>query len=257
MFGQRFTAAYMTVVRAMVGLIAAVVARFKVVGLDNLPPGGPYVIVTNHLSKVDVGVVLLAFPRQRMRVFAADKWRAHPLFGPILGLSGAIWVRRGEVDRKALREALKALEVGQVLGMAPEGTRSRTGVLQKGRQGPAYLASHAGVPLVPVGIINSDRLQSNLLRLRRTDLRVVIGRPFELPNPGNGPKSKELSACTELIMAHIANLLPERYHGVYAGSPVLSAVRAGEDAWAAACAVVGLEDGPAGAKLTGPANECA
>lgn len=243
MFMRRFTMAYLTVIRAAVRLIAAIVARVQIVGLDNLPPSGPYVIVTNHLSKADVGIVLLAFPRQRMRVFAADKWRAHPLFGPLLGLSGAIWVRRGEVDRRALREALQALEEGQVLGMAPEGTRSRTGVLQKGRQGPAYLASHAGVPLVPVGIINADRLQSNLMRLRRTDLHVVIGRPFELPSPGNGPKSMELSACTELIMAHIANLLPERYHGYYADSPVLSAIRTGGDAWRAACAEAGLEEG--------------
>jgi 1-acyl-sn-glycerol-3-phosphate acyltransferase len=242
MFGRRFTTAYLIFARAAVRLIAAIVARFEVVGLENLPPSGPYIIATNHLSKVDVGLVLLAFPRQRMRVFAADKWRPHPLFGPILGLSGAIWVRRGEVDRRALREALKALKEGQVLGMAPEGTRSRTGVLQKGRQGPAYLASHAGVPLVPVGIINSDRLQSNVMRLRRTDLRVVIGRPFDLPNPGDGPKSKELSACTELIMGHIANLLPERYHGHYANSPVLAAIRAGEDPWAAACAEAGLEE---------------
>lgn len=241
MFTRKLNNAYITVARLAVRLIALVVARFQVKGLDNLPPHGPYIIVTNHLSKLDVGIILLAFPRQPMRVFAADKWRAHPLFGPILGLSGAIWVRRGEVDRRALRDALKALNDGQVLGMAPEGTRSRTGALQKGRQGPAYLASRAGAPLVPVGIINSDILLANLMRLRRTDLTVNIGPPFDLPRPGSGPKSKELSAYTELIMGQIANLLPERYHGVYADSAVLAAIRAGEDSWKAATSVVGLD----------------
>lgn len=238
---SRLNAAYITLARFAVRLIAAVVARLRVEGLEHLPPQGPYIIVTNHLSKVDVGLILLAFPRQPMRVFAAAKWRAHPLFGPILGLSGAIWVRRGEVDRRALRDALKALADGQVLGMAPEGTRSRTGVLQKGRQGPAYLASHAGVPLVPVGIINSDRLLGNVLKARRTDLTVRIGQPFQTPDLGHRPKSRELGAFTELIMGHIANLLPERYHGYYANSPVLAALRSGEDPWPAAETAAGVD----------------
>ena len=228
--------AYQRLVQVIVRLILAIVSRFEVLGLENLPPSGPYIIVSNHLSKIDPPLVLTAFPQteKRMRVFAADKWRRHPIFGPIVGLSGCIWVRRGEVDRQALREAIDCLHAGEVLGMAPEGTRSRTGVLQKARQGAAYIASRAQVPLVPVGIVNSDMFRRNLLRLRRTTLTVKIGQPFRLPELDRRAKSQALSAFTELIMAHIAIMLPERYHGYYAESPALSALQTGSDPWPAA-----------------------
>ena len=68
--------------------------------------------------------------------------------------AGAIYIRRGEVDRAALREALEALEQGQVFGLSPEGTRSKVGALIKAKDGAAYLASRSGVPVVPFGIAN-------------------------------------------------------------------------------------------------------
>lgn len=238
----QFTMAYLSLLKLVVRVILAFVGTLEVKGKQNLPPSGPYLVVTNHLSKVDVALVLVALPQQRMRVFAASKWRRNPLFGPLLALSGAIFVKRGEVDRQALRAAVGALHNGESLGMAPEGTRSRTHVLQKGRQGPAYIASRAQIPLIPIGIINSDQFQTNILRLRRTAFQMNIGRPFELPDLGQRPKSKDLGAYTELIMAHIAALLPERYHGYYADSPALAALQAGEDPWPAACQVVGLEN---------------
>ncbi len=235
MFKQRFIMIYLSFIKIVARIILALVGSMEILGLENLPPSGPYLIVTNHLSKVDVAIVLLAFPKQQMRVFAADKWRRNPVFGPLLGLSGAIWVRRGQVDRKALREAIQALQDGEVLGMAPEGTRSRDGVLHKGRQGPAYIASRAQVPLVPIGIINSDQFGDNMRRLRRTAFQTKIGRPFDLPDLGYRPKAKELEAYTELIMVQIAHLLPERYHGHYADNPALAALAVGQAPWPVIC----------------------
>jgi len=231
MLKQRLIMVYLSFIRIVIRIILAFVGSLEVLGLENLPPSGPYLIVTNHLSIVDVAIVPIAFPKQQMRVFAADKYRRNPLFGPLLGLSGAIWVRRGEVDRKALREAIRALQDGEVLGMAPEGTRSRDRVLHKGHQGPAYVASRAKVPLVPIGIINSDQFADNLRRLRRTAFQTIIGHPFDLPDLGHRPKSRELEAYTELIMVQIAHLLPERYHGHYAGNPALAALAVGQDPW--------------------------
>jgi 1-acyl-sn-glycerol-3-phosphate acyltransferase len=227
------TAIYTRFIKAVVWMISAIVGWVRVSGLENLPDSGPYIIVTNHLSVIDVAVVLLAFPTQQMRVFAADKWRRNPVTGLLLGLSGAIWIRRGEVDRKALRVASDALRNGEILGMAPEGTRSKDGVMHKARQGPAYLASRTGVPLVPVGIINSDTFAANIRRLRRTDLQARIGPPFTLPEPEGRPRSRELEAYSELIMVHIAHLLPQRYHGYYAYSPGLAAIKVGKDPWQA------------------------
>jgi 1-acyl-sn-glycerol-3-phosphate acyltransferase len=100
--------------------------------------------------------------------------------------------------------------------MAPEGTRARgTYALQKGKTGPAYLATRADVPLVPVGLTGTEQIKDNLSRLRRTPVRVVVGKPFRLPGSGR-VRGQKLHECTDLIMRHIAALLPEEYRGVYA-----------------------------------------
>ena len=91
--------------------------------------------------------------------------------------------------------------------------------------------SEKATPNDSIGISNSDRFQDNLLHLRRTTFRVNIGPPFELPDLGHKPTIKELSALSELVMAYIANLLPERYHGHYEGSPVLAALREASASW--------------------------
>ena len=238
---ERLELAFMDFARLLVRVLLAVLGRLEIHGQENIPPHGPYIVVANHLSKTDSPITMLALPRQRMHVFAAHKWRRNPLFGPLLSLSGAIFVKRGQVDRKALRTATEVLQRGEILGMAPEGTRSKSGVLQKARRGAAYLASQARVPLLPIGISNSDRFQDNLLHLRRTTFRVNIGPPFELPDLGHKPTIRELNALSELIMVHIANLLPEHYHGHYAGSPALAALREAGDPWPAACRAAGLD----------------
>lgn len=236
------TAAYLSTARALVRAILLLVGRLEVRGQENVPPAGPFILVANHLSTIDAPLILAAFPGQQLRVFAGHKWRRHPIIGPLLGLAGAIWVKRGQVDRRALAAAIKALEGGAALGMAPEGTRSRSHVLQRARNGAAFIASRAGVPLLPVGIINTDRFQENLLRLRRSHFQINIGRPFELPDLGTHPDSRRLAAYSELIMAHIACLLPERYHGLYADSPALAALQAGRPAWPAACQAAGIQE---------------
>jgi 1-acyl-sn-glycerol-3-phosphate acyltransferase len=240
MADERIMVWYHNLWRAVVRFILMFVGRLSVHGKENLPECGSYIAATNHLSKIDPAVVIVTLPSRVIRVFAAQKWRSHLLFGPILNLAGAIWVRRGEVDRAALKEAIGALKAGQILGMAPEGTRSRVRKLQKARQGAAYIGTRAGVPIVPIGVINSDEFLENLIHLRRTSLEVHIGEPFSLPDLGHRPKGQELEAYTELIMGHIAALLPERYHGYYADSPVLAALRAGDDPWPAARCAAGL-----------------
>ncbi len=217
--------------RAFIRLILLLFGRLTVVGLENLPPEGPYIFAINHMSKADPPLVLISWPRVRMRFFAGEKWEKHLIFGPLMRYSGAIYINRGKVDRSALREALTALRGGEIFGLAPEGTRSRVGALIRARDGAAYLASRANVPIVPVGLVNTDRLGHNMAHLRRTDLETRIGKPFKLPVGHRRPKSGELAAYTHLIMIHIAALLPERYWGAYADSPGLEALLQGEDPW--------------------------
>ncbi len=223
---------FLNVLRVIIKFIVYVFAgSYKVVGRENVPATGPYLLVTNHMSAADVPVLLISFPGLSPRFFAGEKWETHWFFGPLMKLGGAIYIKRGEVDRKALREALAAIEQGDVFGLAPEGTRSRTKKMIRGRDGAAYLASKANIPILPVGLVNTDVVFGNMRRLRRTRMECHIGQPFTLPDLGHRPKSHELSAYTHLIMVHIAALLPERYHGYYADSPALAALARGEDAW--------------------------
>ena len=219
------------VLRGLIHLLLLMVGSLKVSGRENIPPEGPFIIVINHMSKADPPLLLLAFPPMELRFFAGEKWESHLLFGPIMKVMGAIYINRGEVDRRALREALQALQNGSIFGLAPEGRRSRVGHLIEARDGAAYLASRSGVPLLPVGVVNTDVVGERFQRLRRTEMEVHIGELFSLPELDGRAKGKVLEAYTHLIMVHIAALLPERHHDYYADSEALQALQRGEDPW--------------------------
>jgi 1-acyl-sn-glycerol-3-phosphate acyltransferase len=118
-----------------------------------------------------------------------------------------------------------------VFGLAPEGTRSRVGALIRARDGAAYLATRSNVPILPVGIVNTDIIGYKMAHLRKTDLILNFGKPFSLPDIDRRPKGEELAAYTHLIMIHIAALLPEHHRGYYANSEALKALLTGEDPW--------------------------
>lgn len=220
-------------------LLYALGGRLRVHGQANLPPHGPYLLVTNHLSIADSPVVLMALPPMRAHFWIGEKWRSMPLFGYLAGKLGGIFIDRQTLDRAAIRAALDLLAAGEVVGLAPEATRSPIGQIIRPRHGAAYLASHAKVPILPVGLIGTEKLFGNFLRLRTTPIDVVIGAPFELPPlPGRRIRNRELEAYTDLIMLRIAALLPRRYHGYYQmiEHPGLPLVLAGADPWPACAA---------------------
>ncbi|HEY3341557.1 MAG TPA: lysophospholipid acyltransferase family protein, partial [Anaerolineae bacterium] len=137
------------------------------------------------------------------------KWRkVLPILLLFNGMGG-IWVKRGEVDRAALRACLAVLSHGGVMGMSPEGTRSRTGGLQKGRSGVAYLATKANVPVLPVALWGVEQIGRNLRRLRRTDVYLHVGEPYRM-DPAVSHNEN-----TDRLMRIIAGMLPEQYRGVY------------------------------------------
>lgn len=210
---------------------ALLLADIKVTGLENVPEQGPCIVTTNHMSTVDTPILLIAFPIQEWSFFAGEKWKTHPIFGPIMGWLGAIYINRDNIDRKSLRKAQEALMGGAIFGLAPEGARSKDRKLDKAKGGAAYLAHRAKAPILPVGIINSDVLFENFKRLKRTQIEVRIGKPYSLPDVGRRARGEDLDALTHLIMVRIAAQLPERYHGAYADSPALRAIRRGEDPW--------------------------
>lgn len=210
---------------------AILLADIEVRGVEHVPKSGPCIVTVNHMSTVDTPILLLAFPIQAWSFFAGEKWKRHWVFGPIMGWLGAIYIDRDRVDRRALKQAQAALQNGAIFGLAPEGARSKNGRLNSAKGGAAYLAHRANAPILPVGIVNSDRLFANFKRLRRTKIEVRIGEIYELPRLARRPKGPELDALTHLIMVHIAAQLPRRYHGAYSESPALEAVQQGDDPW--------------------------
>jgi len=199
--------------------LLSVVCRIDATQLERVPHTGPLIIVANHISSLEVPIIYAHMHPRPMTAFAkAETWK-HPLLGPLASLWGAIPLRRGEANARAFRRGLEALANGQIVMIAPEGTRSGHGRLQRGLPGVVLLAIRSGAPLLPMAHYGGEKFRDNLRRLRRTDFHVVVGEPFAL-NPGkrriNGEFRQELA---DALMCRIAALLPAAYRGVYAEAP--------------------------------------
>jgi 1-acyl-sn-glycerol-3-phosphate acyltransferase len=208
--------------RQSLEVLFKILTRLEVQGVENLPPSGGFVVSSNHLSYVDAPLVFTLLKGRRLTVFAADTYRPHLFFRVILQGIDTIWVHRGAIGPSTMKAAIQALRRGSVLGVAPEGTRSRvTRALQVGKTGAAFLALAAQVPIVPVALVYPEKVVPALLRLRRQRLGVIIGRPIVFPplDEGRRPDSQLLEACTTEIMCRIAAMLPPEYRGVYADQP--------------------------------------
>jgi 1-acyl-sn-glycerol-3-phosphate acyltransferase len=191
------------------------VARVDAQGLENLP-AGPFVAVVNHLSSFDTLTGIAIAPIRQATTFAAIEHRSDPIGGWILDQLGVIWVRRGEADRDAIKLALDEIKSGTVMAMAIEGTRSRTGGLQPGKTGSAFLASRTHVPIIPAAIWGTEKIVSNLKRLRRSEVHVRLGQPFHLPE--GRANTEQLEEYTDQVMLQIAAMLPPQYRRVCGSS---------------------------------------
>ncbi len=209
-------------VRGIVKVLVRILLRATILGIENVPAAGPFLFTPNHLSQIDTPLCLAAIPRQ-MRVFAAEKYKRNPFLYVLFETMGCIWVRQFEADHEALREALHYLRKGGVLGIAPEGTRSReTHALLRGRGGASLLASRSEAPILPVGIWGTENVIRDWKHLRRGTVTIRIGKPYRL-EVSTRAKVKELDSATDDLMCAIAALLPPEYRGEYSSHPRLAA----------------------------------
>jgi len=198
----------------LVKLLLRLLTRREVKGSDNVPLEGPLIVVANHLSMADPPIVSASLQRRIVYMAKEESFRS-PVQGPLVRGYRAFPVRRGQLDRRALRSAQQVLSEGLALGMFPEGTRSRAGQLQQGHAGTALIALRSGAPLLPVGLTGTEKVLGLRLLFGRLRITVSVGKPFSLP-PVDGRLTKAvLASATEVIMAHVAELLPENYKGVY------------------------------------------
>jgi 1-acyl-sn-glycerol-3-phosphate acyltransferase len=184
-------------VRSSLGLYLRAVKNFTVEGRDKVPDG-PLIVCPNHVNWIDP--VVIADSTHRLVYFMAKQ----ELFNNSLSARayralGAFPVRRGEVDRQALRRCLDLIRSGNAVGIFPEGTRSRSGLLGRGEPGAAVISLLTGAPIAPVGIAgyNSGRL------------RVRWGDPIDPRDYGSADARRDrqiVATLTQDVMSRIAAL---------------------------------------------------
>jgi len=201
-------AAVRRIVRAVVRPLYRVCTPVRVEGAEHLPASGPVIVAANHISFYDTVVLMLSTRRKIFFVGKAeylDSWTTRRLF-PALGLI--------PIEREQARQAMAALGVaasvlndGHVLGIYPEGTRSRDGLLHRGHTGVAQLALMTGAAVVPVGLVGTDRIQPIGARVPRPFRRGIIrfGAPIDPAHYG-GPARRRRQQLTLDLMEAIRRL---------------------------------------------------
>jgi 1-acyl-sn-glycerol-3-phosphate acyltransferase len=203
----------------VIRLAAKLLLRVQVTGLERMPTSGPAILVINHVNFIEPLLLYVLLPRQVTGLAKAELW-GNPISRLVAQSWGSIPIRRGEIDLNAIRRALQVVQQGGVLGLAPEGTRSHHGRLQRGRPGVVLLALRAPDTLIlPVAVYGQEQFYHNLRRLRRTAVQVVMGQGFYLNARQGGVTHEMRQAISDEIMMRIASLLPAQYQGVYSDMP--------------------------------------
>jgi 1-acyl-sn-glycerol-3-phosphate acyltransferase len=196
-------------VRAVARFIFLLKLHVHVIGLDNVPKEGAFIIASNHLSWMDV--MLVPAYLKRKVVYMAKEELFYGKVGWIVRLMGAFPVKRGEADRQSLRAAETQLKAGKVFMIFPEGTRSKIHQLGQGHVGLGMIALRAGVPVVPVAVWGSEYTFKKL----RPPVTISYGKPVLLTPKGKKITREDIEESTNEVMRHIAAMMPPEYRGIY------------------------------------------
>ncbi len=209
--------------RFLVRLLIKSLARVDIRGLEHVPQDTSFIIAANHLGFIDTFMVFYALSRWDLFVMIGEKWGKIPFFRWVGRHLNFIFIDRFNPDLKAMRDVIERMKAGQVLVIAPEGTRSRTGALIEGKPGVSYLAAKLGYPIVPAAITGTpDRvILDHLRRFKRAPVTLTGGPNFRLPPLPRTGREEVLKEYTDEIMCRIAVLLPENLRGFYANHPRL------------------------------------
>jgi len=208
--------------------------QFK--GVENIPTTGGVLIATNHLSRMDIPVLFMIPNRPEMTALVTTKYLKHPLIRWFIVSARGIWLDRDTADFGAFRKAVKALEEGKALGIAPEGTRSKSGQMLEGKPGTALLALRAHVPIVPVAITGTIGSFKKTVTFRHPHITAEFGEIIPAPELERSNRDEQLQKLTDEIMCRIASMLPESYRGFYADHPRMKELLALREAAAKASA---------------------
>ncbi|MEW6404835.1 MAG: lysophospholipid acyltransferase family protein [Chloroflexota bacterium] len=185
---------------------------------QKIPAHGPLIVITNHTGQLEAPLFFAHLQPRKLtgwaKVESWDNWFLNLIFG----IWGIIPVRRGEADMNALKKALRALEDGYLFGIAPEGTRNKTGRLRRAMPGTAILAIRSGVPVMPLVHWGGEKFLSNFRRLKRTDFHIRVGEPFRVETGGVKVTGAVRQEIVDDMMYRMAELMPAEYRGEYSDS---------------------------------------
>lgn len=210
------------ILRAVFRGLFHILAPVKISGREHVPAGRPYVTAINHVSLFDPPFAAAFWPVALEIIGASDVFD-RPGQGSLVRLYGVKPVHRGQYDRALLDWAIGMLKSGHPLLIAPEGGRSHVPAMRRARPGVGFIADAAGVPVLPVGLVGTtDDFWQRARRGERPPLEIRIGRPIDLPPIAEKGAARHAARQrnADLVMRHVAGLLPEEYRGVYAGSAI-------------------------------------
>jgi len=191
--------------------------RYHREGIKNLPAGGSFMVVANHLSVSDPVIIGLSLNR-KVVFLAKEELFKNPISRYFVRSFGALPVYRGKSSRDTLHKANLVLQNGGVLAMFPEGHRSTSGRMESPQPGSALIAYHNKVKIVPVGIYGTEAVRGFKWVFSRPQVYINVGEPFYLPYSSKALTREQLAGYSDTIMQHIAELIPQNYRGNYPGN---------------------------------------
>ena len=193
-------------VRNTITLFTRVFWRAQIIGRENIPATGPWILSAVHRSNIDTPIVC-AITTRRLRYMGKESlWGKYRLADKFFDALGGFPVNRGTADRDALRKCQTVLENGEPLVMFPEGTRQSGDVVQELYDGPSFVACRTGAPILPIGIAGAeDALPTGTKMLRPVKLVMVVGEPIPAPpiEPGARPTRRQVKEHTALLRTRI------------------------------------------------------
>ncbi len=203
------------IVSPLVRAILGAVCRVDAAELERIPRKGPLIVVVNHINFLESPLIYThLYPRNVASVVKRQTWD-NPFIGFLANVWEAIPLDREGTDLQAMRRIQEALAAGRIVALAPEGTRSGHGRLQRGREGIVPIALKSGAPIVPVAHFGGERFWDNLKSFRRTRFAFRVGEPFRLRAPEGALTRGARREMADEIMNRLSILLPRKYRGFY------------------------------------------
>ena len=187
--------------RVIFKILFGIFFRPKIIGRENIPKKGAFILAANHMSNFDPPFVG-TFAGRMVSYMAKEELFRNPILAAALRGINTFPVKRGAADKGAIKNAVKILKGGGCLGIFPEGTRSKTGRIGKAESGVSLIAAMTNAPIIPAAIVNTDKIFSAEVKFPR--LALVFGTPIYFS--GNTKDKDELANFAKNIMVEVSKL---------------------------------------------------